>query len=99
MDSKLELKLQKKTKKYKNLTKKALEKISLIEGMTVKEKKIAQDFLQMAKNYFFDAQFFEQKKDYLTALAAYSYAHAWLDAGTRAGFFDAKSDSRLFVLP
>ena len=35
----------------------------------------------------------------LLALPAYSYAHAWLDAGVRAGLLDAQGDDRLFTLP
>ena len=53
----------------------------------------------MSKNYFSDALYFEEKKDFLTALAAYSYAHAWLDAGVKAGWFDHRGDDLLFVLP
>ncbi len=99
MDLAHEKKLAEKVEKYKKLTKKALEKITLIQGLSEKEKKTAHGFIGMAKSYFSDAAYFEEKKDLLTALAAYSYAHAWLDAGVKAGFFDAKGDSTLFVLP
>lgn len=99
MDSKLEKELKTKVAKYRLLTKKALAKIAFAKALTEREKKIAQDFLEMSKNYFSDAKYFEEKKELLTALAAYSYAHAWLDAGVRQGLFDAKGDSRLFVLP
>ena len=97
MDSLPELK--KKVEKYRTLTKKALEKIELVKGLADKDKKNASTFLEMAKNYFSDAGYFEEKKDLLTALAAYSYAHAWLDAGVKAGWFDHKGDNKLFVLP
>ena len=50
----------------------------------------------MAKRYLADGKFFEKKGKLATALAAYSYAHAWLDAGARAELFDVKS-SRLFA--
>ncbi|MBS3057208.1 MAG: DUF357 domain-containing protein, partial [Candidatus Diapherotrites archaeon] len=33
------------------------------------------------------------------ALAAFSYAHAWLDAGVRAKLLDARGDDNLFTLP
>jgi hypothetical protein len=91
--------LKEKVSHYRALTKAALEKIELQKGLTEKDKKIALDFLQMARNYFSDAEHFEKKKELSTALAAYSYAHAWLDAGVRAGFFNAKGDDKLFTLP
>jgi hypothetical protein len=52
----------------------------------------------MTKNYFSDAQHFKEKGDLLTALASFSYAHAWLDAGVRAKIFHA-DDDQLFTLP
>ncbi len=53
----------------------------------------------MAKNYLSDGKHFQEKKEGSLALAAFSYAHAWLDAGVRAGFLDGKEDDRLFTLP
>jgi len=94
-----ETELQQKVQRYRKLTEAALEKIVLKKQLSAKEKGIALDFLEMAKNYFNDAKHFEQQGDLLNALAAFSYAHAWLDAGVRAGFFDAKGDSKLFTLP
>jgi hypothetical protein len=83
--------------KYRHITEYALKKIS-ITAKTDKEKKIAEDFLGMCRNYLSDGQHFERNGNYVLALAAYSYAHAWLDAGVRAGFFDGKGDDRLFTL-
>lgn len=91
--------LQLKVKKYYSLTEKAIKKIELIKGLNKKDKAIALDFLSMAENYFNDAKFFEEKGELLTALAAFSYAHAWLDAGVRAKLFNAKNDDKLFTLP
>ncbi len=90
--------LLKKVEKYEALTKKALEEIKKKKNLSVKEEKVADDFLSMAKNYFEDGKFFKQKKDLLTALASFSYAHAWLDAGVRAHLFHTKDD-QLFTLP
>jgi len=84
---------------YRALTQKALEKIKTKPGLDAKEKALAKDFLGMANDYFKDAGFFERKGELLTALAAYSYAHAWLDAGVRAKVFDAQGDDQLFTLP
>ncbi len=91
--------LAEKVSHYQALTEKALKKISIKKGLSVREKKIALDFLEMAKNYFLDAKHFEEKGELLTALAAFSYAHAWLDAGVRAGLLDGKNDNKLFTLP
>ncbi|MBS3061976.1 MAG: DUF357 domain-containing protein [Candidatus Diapherotrites archaeon] len=90
--------LRHKTKKYRLLTEEALRVIQVSKPLSTKEKKIAADFLQMTRNYFSDGQHFEHQKEFATALAAYSYAHAWLDAGVRAGLFDAKGNDRLFTL-
>jgi len=85
----LEEKLEGKVKHYKLLTQKALKKVKLAKGLSGKERGIAEDFLEMAQNYFADACYFQEKGDFLTALAAFSYSHAWLDAGVRAGLFKA----------
>ena len=94
----LENELQKKLAKYRALTQKALKKVKLAKSLSEKELKIAQDFLEMCQNYFADACYFQEKGELLTALAAFSYAHAWLDAGVRAGLFKA-TDRKLFTLP
>src|SRR3989344_8754830 len=91
--------LVEKVAKYAALTEKALGKIKIMRNLDAGQIAIANDFLQMARNYFSDAKHFAQKTDLLTALAAFSYAHAWLDAGVRAKLFDAGNDSKLFTLP
>jgi uncharacterized protein len=89
--------LIKKVEKYENLTKRALEEIKKKDNLTEKEEKIAKDFLSMANNYYNDASYYQKKGELLTALASFSYAHAWLDAGVRAYLFDA-TDDQLFTL-
>lgn len=91
--------LREKVSHYQALTEKALKKISIKKGVSKKEKRIALDFLEMVKNYFSDAKHFEEKGELATALAAFSYAHAWLDAGVRAKLLDGKNDDKLFTLP
>lgn len=93
------IQLKKKLAHYEKLTGLALQKISIIKKISPKERKIAKDFLEMAENYYSDAIFFREKEKPLTALAAFSYAHAWLDAGVRAGILNGKKDNKLFVLP
>ncbi|MBT4870419.1 MAG: DUF357 domain-containing protein [Candidatus Diapherotrites archaeon] len=89
--------LIKKVEKYESLTKRALDEIKKRDNLTEKEEKIAKDFLSMANNYYNDASYYQKKGDLLTALASFSYAHAWLDAGVRAYLFDA-TDDQLFTL-
>jgi len=91
--------LEKKVKRYCSITQKAINKVSIKKGLSKKELEIAKDFLSMAQNYSNDAKYFKQKKDFANALAAYSYAHAWLDAGVRAKIFNSSGDSSLFTLP
>jgi len=92
-------KLQERVQRYCSLTEQALKKVSIRKGLSGKEKAIAEDFVSMAENYLSDGKHFEEKGELELALAAFSYAHAWLDAGVRAGFLDGKNDDRLFTLP
>ena len=91
--------LVEKVAKYAALTEKALGKIKIMRNLDAGQTAIANDFLEMARNYFSDAKHFAEKGDLPTALAAFSYAHAWLDAGVRAGIFNAGKDDKLFTLP
>ncbi len=91
--------LEERVEQYRKLTREALEKASIIAKKGTVDFKRAKDFLSMARNYFEDAKHFELHGKLLLALAAYSYAHAWLDAGVRAKILDGKGDDRLFTLP
>ena len=82
---------------YEKLTGKALKKVRIIVPKQSFLFEIAADFLEMARNYYSDAIFFKKRGDYATALAAFSYAHAWLDTGARMGFFETKADYVLFT--
>lgn len=87
--------------RYLDLTRRALEKVKLAYSEDTedsKEREQAADFLDMAQRYFSDAQHFKEKGMIAEALAAVSYAHAWLDAGARIGLFDVKGDSELFTV-
>jgi len=91
-----ELKL--KAKKYEELTEKALSLVEISAEKGSKEFGRAVDFLEMAKNYLSDGRYYAQKGDLLTALASFSYAHAWIDAGVRSGILKGEG-SQLFVQP
>jgi uncharacterized protein len=75
------------SKKYKELLTNALKiiKINIENDSFLKE--IANDYLSMAKNYLKDGEFLEEKGDFPRALASYSYAYGWIDAGVRIGLF------------
>ena len=91
--------LKQRVKRYRRLTQKALRKVGIKAGKGSTDFVRGADFITMAQNYFNDAKHFEEKGKLLLALAAYSYAHAWLDAGVRAGILNGKNDDRLFTLP
>ena len=91
--------LAEKVQRYRELTRLALEKVALNTPKGTKENAMGKQLLAMAESYYTDAQYFEQALMPLTALAAYSYAHAWIDAGVRLGLLDGRGDDRLFVLP
>jgi hypothetical protein len=94
----IEKKISEKVEKYQKLTEKALKEIEFEKGITPKERAIAEDFLSMARNYLSDGKYYKEKGELLVALASFSYAHAWLDAGVRAKIFHAEDD-QLFTLP
>ena len=84
--------------RYFDLTSRALSKIKINQQVEIDVNSAAEDFLDMARRYFEDAKHFRDKDDYVNALAALSYAHAWLDAGARLGIFDVDHDSELFTV-
>lgn len=87
-------KINEKLDKYFSMTEKAMK---MLEIKNPEDEK-AGEFLGMAKNYFSDAKHFREKGDLLTALAAVSYSHAWLDAGARLGLFKVDNSSDLFAV-
>jgi uncharacterized protein len=83
--------------KYFALTEKALTVIKVVASND-DFRRIAEDFLMMAKSYLSDAKHFRSKGDYVNAFAAVNYAHAWLDAGARMKIFDVgKEAGKLFA--
>jgi len=85
------------TKKYRELLEKALETIKInIENESFL-KDMAKNYQEKAKNYLEDGKVLEEKKDYIRALASYSYAYGWIDTGVRIGLFYG-TDRNLFTL-
>ena len=72
------------------VTKKALDCVKIIIYKEDKFYKTALEFLDTAQRYFKDAIYFKEKNDKASAFGALNYAHGWLDAGKRIGFFGEK---------
>ena len=95
----IEAAAEKQLQKYLAMTEKALTLVRIAAtDKNSREYKSAADFLQMAKSYLSDSRHFAKKGDVLTAIAAASYAHAWLDAGARLGLFKVDNSSDLFTV-
>jgi len=90
--------LEEKTDRYGDLLADALEAASVAppEGSPLHE--AALDCEEMARSYLDDGRHFREADDPVNALAAYSYGHAWLDAGARIGLFDVPTDGHLFTV-
>jgi hypothetical protein len=84
--------------KYILLTSEALAKLKICAPERSFSRKMADDFLHMARAYFEDAREFVRKGDLVNAFACVNYAHGWLDCGARVGLFDVGGDDRLFTL-
>ena len=80
------------------LTERAFAKIRIAPPKKSHLRKVAEDFLSMARAYCEDAKHFRDKGELEKALANVNYAHGWLDAGARIGLFDVGGDDTLFTL-
>ena len=76
----------------------ALSKLKISPPPRSFNRKLADDFLQMASAYYSDAKHFREKGDFVNAFACVNYAHGWLDCGARIGLFDVGGDDQLFTL-
>ncbi len=98
MPSKGNLLTEERVNKYISLTTQALDKLRIAAPEKSFNRKMAEDFLRMAKAYYDDAKDFADKGDLVNAFACINYAHGWLDCGARIGLFDVGRDDRLFTL-
>ena len=99
MAEQIRLAAEKKLQKYLSMTDAALALVRIAsQDKDSRDYRSAIDFLDMAKNYLSDSRHFARKGDVLTAIAAASYAHAWLDAGARLGLFKVDNSSDLFTV-
>ncbi|HLC50059.1 MAG TPA: DUF357 domain-containing protein [Candidatus Nanoarchaeia archaeon] len=89
--------LKNKLAKYFSLTAEAMKKAKIKSTLNTAEKKAAEDLLNLSQCYYDDAKHFEKKGDIVNAYGAVCYAHAFLDAGARLGYFDV-TDNKLFMV-
>ncbi|KQM11833.1 hypothetical protein AOA80_05640 [Methanomassiliicoccales archaeon RumEn M1] len=89
---------EEKVLKYLDTTRRALEKLVIAAPERSFNRRLAEDFLNMATSYYEDAKHFRESGDLVNAFAAVNYAHGWLDCGARIGLFDVGQDDKLFTL-
>jgi len=90
--------LAKKTDRYEGLLAEALAaaEVAPPEGTPMAD--AAAECQEMARSYLEDGRHFRADDDPVNALAAFSYGHAWLDAGARIGLFDVPDEGHLFTV-
>jgi hypothetical protein len=89
---------EERVERYIQLTSDALDKARTAAPEKSFNRKLADDFMRMARAYFEDAKDFAAKGDLVNAFACINYAHGWLDSGARIGLFDVGGDDSLFTL-
>jgi hypothetical protein len=90
--------LHEKMDRYEGLLAEALDEAESVapEGTPLGE--AAAEYQEMARSYLADGRHFREHDDPVNALAAFSYGHAWLDAGARIGLFDVPESGHLFTV-
>lgn len=90
--------LVEKTNQYEELLAEAL---AVAEPAVAPETPLAaavSEYLEVAEAYLDDGRHFQAADDFVNALAAFAYGHAWLDAGARLGLLAVPADSDLFAV-
>ncbi|QCC52274.1 DUF357 domain-containing protein [Halapricum salinum] len=87
-----------KTDRYERLLSEALDEASVAPPEDTPLADGAEECLEMAESYLEDGRHFRDEDDLVNALAAFSYGHAWLDAGARIGLFSVPTDGHLFTV-
>lgn len=77
---------------YFSVAKRALDEVKIITPKGSHLEIVAWDYLDMAKRYYSDADYYKQKGEYVTAFASLNYLHGFLDAGARLGVFKVSSN-------
>lgn len=90
--------LAEKTDRYERLLAEALEEATVVPPAGTPMGEAAMECREMAASYLEDGRHFRSVDDPVNALAAFSYGHAWLDAGARIGLFDVPTEGHLFTV-
>lgn len=90
--------IHEKTDTYEQLLEEALNAAEIAAPAETPLADAASDCEEMARSYFEDGKHFREQDDTVNALAAFSYGHAWLDAGARIGLLDVPRDGHLFTV-
>jgi hypothetical protein len=90
--------LAEKTDRYERLLTEALDAASVAPPPETPLAESANEYEEMARSYLEDGRHFHEQDDLVNALAAFSYGHAWLDAGARIGLFTVPPDGDLFTV-
>jgi len=90
--------IEPKTDQYEQLLSEALQAAEIAAPPETALAEAASDCKEMARSYLEDGRHFRDEDDLVNALAAFSYGHAWLDAGARVGLLDVPTDGHLFTV-
>ncbi|AQL44182.1 hypothetical protein BV210_16345 [Halorientalis sp. IM1011] len=90
--------LDEKTDRYEDLLADALDAAEIAVPPESPLGEAAAECEEMARSYLEDGRHFRADDDPVNALAAFSYGHAWLDAGARIGLFDVPDEGHLFTV-
>ncbi|WP_267641700.1 DUF357 domain-containing protein [Haloarchaeobius amylolyticus] len=90
--------LHEKTNRYHDLLAEALDAAEVAPQTDTPMGEAALECLEMAESYLDDGEHFREQDDWVNALAAFSYGHAWLDAGARIGLFEVPREGHLFTV-
>ncbi|NPA86526.1 MAG: DUF357 domain-containing protein [Candidatus Diapherotrites archaeon] len=88
---------EEKARRYISITEAALGKVEILPPPGSELRPLAEKLLDMASRYLSDARYFLEKGDPLTALAAASYAHAWIDVAVVLGLLKGE-DPKIFMV-
>ena len=89
--------LQRKTDRYQSLLAAGCADAEIDQSLDADDRGAAAECLEMAEAYLADGDHFRSNDDDVTALAAYSYGHGWLDAAIRMGFLQGTEEGDLFA--
>lgn len=90
--------LDEKTDRYGELLAAALKAATIVPPSGTPMEEAAIECYEMAESYLEDGRHFRAEGDPVNALAAFSYGHAWLDAGARIGLFKVPEGGHLFTI-